>query len=110
MNYSDGEGTTPLHACAESGNLDCLHFLINQGVEVNRKDACMLTPLHLAAGGGHLECVNELINSKALMDEKDIWGWTPLHRAIINLHFEVGLGRLTLILLITKFFVSNLFY
>ena len=84
VNYSDGEGSTPLHACAESGNIECLRILLRKKVDVNKKDACFLTPLHLAGSGGHLDCLSVLIEHGAHLNETDIWGWTALHRAVIN--------------------------
>ncbi len=94
VNYSDGEGTTPIHVCAESGNIECLRILLRKKVDINKKDACFLTPIHLAASGGHTECLQLLIDHGAHLNEVDIWGWTPLHRSVINHQFAAAITLL----------------
>lgn len=43
---------TPLHAAAASGNIECVHTLINAGADIEAKNVYGNTPLHIACLNG----------------------------------------------------------
>ncbi|KAK7873164.1 hypothetical protein R5R35_006384 [Gryllus longicercus] len=62
MNLRGGDkNSTPLHFAAESGHLDCIEFLIRNGVDKEVIDSENCTALMLAAKNCHFECVKFLL-------------------------------------------------
>jgi len=51
--------------CAQNGNLECLHKIIEEGEDINKKNPDNYTPLMFAAKGGHVDCVGYLLDKGA---------------------------------------------
>jgi len=79
----------PLFAAAKSGDKNSLRLLIDQGLDVNVKDASGWTPLHHAAGQGHADVCELLIAKGADVNAKDDREWRPLHRAAAGGYIDV---------------------
>jgi len=75
------KGRTLLHAAAGRGREVIVELLIDNGANVNVKDALAATPLHEAANIGDNELVELLIAKGADVNANDIYGSTPLHKA-----------------------------
>jgi len=54
--------TTTLHLAARNGNVDILHLLVENGVDLDAEDDHGWSALHFAANDGHLPFVEELIS------------------------------------------------
>ncbi|XP_053551684.1 histone-lysine N-methyltransferase EHMT1 isoform X2 [Bombina bombina] len=80
---------TPLHAAAETGNIDICHMLVQAGANLDNCSEEQRTPLMEAAENNHLETVHYLVKAGALLDPKDSEGSTCLHLAAKKGHFEV---------------------
>ena len=81
----------PIHNASETGNLNRVKALLNQGVPVNTRDEWGRTPLHLAAQLGRLNVVKELLNRGANKnarrqnyENRNHNGFTPLHDAVYH--------------------------
>lgn len=86
---SVGEGGTALHFAIKNNQIDCFHFLIEQGANVDINVHEVGTPLHIAASNNQVTCMELLL--KAGADPNDVIlndGWefdeTPLHIAARN--------------------------
>ncbi len=75
------KGRTLLHAAAGRGREVIAELLIDNGANVNVKDALAATPLHEAANIGDNELVELLIAKGADVNANDLYGSTPLHQA-----------------------------
>ncbi len=66
----DGKGRTCLHCAAQSGNNDCLLFLLFTGCStmLEIRDDQGYTPLHVAVKGNKIECVQSLLEHGADVD------------------------------------------
>ena len=71
----------PIHTAAWDGDLAGVQAELDEGVDVNAKDADGQTPLHFAAYHGHKEIVELLIVKGADVNAKDVGETTPLHFA-----------------------------
>ena len=79
---------TPLFCAVVSGNLDTIHILLENGVNVNAINDHGLTPLHLAALKNAVDILDVLIQHGAdrhIVARK----FTPLHIAVAKGHLEV---------------------
>lgn len=76
VNYQDTEGNTPLHHCAEHGQISLVQLLIEKKGNVNIKNKSLSTPLHIASVNGHQEVVSFLLKNNATIDIADIGGLT----------------------------------
>jgi ankyrin repeat protein len=56
-NRDRGIGSTPLHAAAEYGRIDCMRLLLEKNADVAIADQNGETTLVLAAANGQLECL-----------------------------------------------------
>lgn len=66
-------GQTPLHIAAASSNgIDCLSFLIEQNVDINKQSMDGRTPLHMTAIHG------KFARSKILIDKGNVKNFSPL--------------------------------
>jgi ankyrin repeat protein len=83
-------GTSLLHQAAKAGNLELLHFLVEERkVDVNEIYDTNTTPLHLASQHGSLEIVNYLLEKKIDIMSRDTFGQTPLHLAVKGNQYEI---------------------
>eukprot|EP00952_Eustigmatos_sp_NYUAD-ZCMA_P009887 40749-Eustigmatos_ZCMA.PRE.1 len=76
------QGNTPLHVCAEFGQLNALTFLLESAATVSATNRDHESALHLAAAGGHFECVRKLLEYGAHTDALDKRGLTPCNYAL----------------------------
>ncbi|KAJ2600802.1 hypothetical protein H4R99_003199 [Coemansia sp. RSA 1722] len=89
ISLRDKAGQTKLHRACNSGDLDLVVALINQGADINMKDNAGWTPLHEAALEGHNSVVVALLRHGADFKAKGFGGDTPLHDACANGHYDV---------------------
>jgi hypothetical protein len=77
---------TPLGTAIEQGDLKGARLLLDQGSDVNEKDACGWsvgeTALFCAAAAGNLEAVSLLLDRGAEINAKTNWQTTPLDAAV----------------------------
>ncbi|HBS26533.1 MAG TPA: hypothetical protein DD827_05295 [Gammaproteobacteria bacterium] len=78
-----------LFVAAESGHTDVLDKLLNLGLAVDTRDACLFTPLMKAALGGHIGTVDYLLGMAADPNLTDKGGYSPLMLAASNNHSEI---------------------
>jgi ankyrin repeat protein len=71
----------PLHRASQSGRIDEVRRLVEQGSDVNAIDSFGTTPLHEAAKREHFEIMTILLKHGANVDAFDDLGMTPLHYA-----------------------------
>ena len=69
---------------AETGNLERIKELLENGADVNRQGILGDTPLHGAAMNGHADAIRMLIGSGTAIDLPNIAGMTALHCAAMN--------------------------
>ena len=78
-------GRTPLHAAADSGNLEVVRKLIEYNpADINARNAFGTTPLHWTSDGRHFKdgsVLRLLLENGADIDAQDHDGRTPLHWA-----------------------------
>jgi len=78
-----------IHNAAESGNLNRVRTLLNQGMSVNLRDSFGYTPLYWAANKNRLNVVKELLNRGAKKNARDWFGHTALFAATRSGHLNV---------------------
>lgn len=71
----------PLHLAAMHGDESALESLLDEGHDINKRDAEKRTPLMLAALFGRIGNVSYLLRRNASTTEKDIFGQIALHHA-----------------------------
>jgi ankyrin repeat protein len=81
-----------LHDAAQSGNIEEVKRLLNEGYQPNEFDDLGKTPLHYAAEGRHLETMKLLIDSGASVNAHDerVIGDTPLGEVAGSCSYEVA--------------------
>lgn len=84
------DGPFLLHVAAKNGHIECVDFLLKNGLDVDATDKTGITPLHLAAENGHLKVVQLLLDTQANPFLKDAQGNTPLHAACVAGHKRVA--------------------
>jgi ankyrin repeat protein len=72
---------TPLARAVVSGQSRVVQFLLDQGADVDLRNAAGQTLLHLAASSGHRAIAELLLQRGAAVDARDISGETALYRA-----------------------------
>ena len=75
---------TQLHRAIARGNHTSWVRLIDEGADLNQRDAKGNTPLHLAALQGNLACVQELLEQGGEVNVRNNAGATPLIYGIVN--------------------------
>ncbi len=73
-----------IQAC-ETGKIDKVLVLLNEGVNVNCAGSDGMTPLHYAVQNGHYTIVKVLVLNDAKIDQVDIDNRTPL---LLAVHFD----------------------
>jgi ankyrin repeat protein len=83
-----------LIAAIESGNIEKLQSLINEGININlvRENA---TPLMLAASKGQIEIAGVILQAGANVNAKNDDNWTALHKAAYD-QADIGIVELLL--------------
>lgn len=83
-NAQKANGATPVYVAADSGNLNCIKILIEEGAcDAGLPDDARITPLHRAVSNGHLDVAEYLLKTAGVdVDPKDFSGSTPLHHAV----------------------------
>ena len=76
-----GEGMTPLHYAAYTGNETVFDYLIKRGLDLHAKEKRGLTPVWFTVSGGRPAMLKKLIALGADLGVKDAQGNTLLHRA-----------------------------
>ncbi len=79
-----------LFDAAKSGNVTQINRLLDQGAQVNAKNATGETALHAAAALGRTAAVGLLLQKGANPNTKTSNGWTPLHSAARFRHAQVA--------------------
>ena len=74
----DGDGSTPLHYAAFSGDPDLVRFLIDKGAKVGSMDAKSKTPLHIAVMNDRREAAAALLERGAAVEARDDYQRTAL--------------------------------
>lgn len=81
---------TPLHIAVEQGHGPVVSLLLDQGVDIEFKEASLFaTPLHLAARNGHKNICKILLDNKARINARNRFYSTPLTEAARGGHLEV---------------------
>ncbi|MBN1508754.1 MAG: ankyrin repeat domain-containing protein [Sedimentisphaerales bacterium] len=77
-------GCSPLHDAIRRGDVGKVRSLLEQGANVDKRDAEGLTPLHLAAWKGNAECVALLLGKGADINAESGVLNSPLHLAALR--------------------------
>lgn len=77
---------TPLHAAAASGNVECVHILIEAGGDIEAKNVYGNTPLHIACLNGCPLVIKELIANNVNLGESLSGLSTMIHDYHSNKH------------------------
>ena len=81
---------TALHIAVEQGHRSVVSLLLDQGVEIEYREASLFaTPLHLAARNGHQGICKILLDHKARINARNRFYSTPLTEAARGGHLEV---------------------
>ena len=101
LNDSYPEGITPLHRASESGFSEVVHYLVENGSDLNSLDAYFHSPLYYAASENRIDVVKYLVQSNAKLrinftrkdrttgEVEEFEKESPLHRACEKGHIEV---------------------
>ena len=84
------EMDTALHDAVEDDDMEAVRQLVEEGADVEAKDADGDRPLHLAAQNGHLEVVRVLVEAGADLEAQVAAGARPLHLAAEEKHGHVA--------------------
>ena len=84
VNDRDALGDTPLHAAAQTGNVEMAELLLAHGADVNAKADAGWTALHWAVYWQHPAMVELLLRHHADANARNSIGCTPLHWAAIR--------------------------
>ncbi|KAF5559913.1 hypothetical protein FNAPI_4493 [Fusarium napiforme] len=80
---------TPLQIAAETGNVEMVKFLIQQGADLNVFDQYHDTPLILAASHSHVLVVKELLRHNAIVGTSNMSGDTAMSLGVLMGHLDV---------------------
>lgn len=84
VNVQDGDGDTPLHGAAQSGNVEIISLLLDKGANPNAKNKLGGTPLMWAASFGNDDAARLLLKRGADPSLKDNDGITAVQWAVEN--------------------------
>ncbi|KAL5267108.1 hypothetical protein ACHWQZ_G004222 [Mnemiopsis leidyi] len=74
----DNVGKCLTHIAAQSGSLNCLHWMLEQGLDPNSPDGFLNTPLHAAASKSQILAYSCLLYHGASQDAHNSKGETPM--------------------------------
>ena len=83
INERDLHGMTALHRCAETGSLESVQFLLQNGADDTIKDHFGKNALHRASFRSRGQIVECLSNNPRCLNARDLNGLTPLHDAVL---------------------------
>ncbi|KAK5116802.1 hypothetical protein LTR85_009062 [Meristemomyces frigidus] len=72
-----------------SGHLEVVKLLLENGTYLSTADTHGWTPVNCAANNGHLEVVKLLLKNGADFSTADTYGWTPVNWAANNGHLQI---------------------
>ncbi|KAH7382754.1 ankyrin repeat-containing domain protein [Phaeosphaeria sp. MPI-PUGE-AT-0046c] len=81
MASSNGNKWSPIQVAAETGHIEIVKLLLQNGADKNSLDRTSLSPLHRAAFGGHLQVAKLLLDHGAFLNAPDLYGLTPFDDA-----------------------------
>ena len=87
VNDLDKKGHSLLHYCSKTNLKECLHVLLELGIDVTRKDTFSHNFLHFAANFGSFSLMDELFQNtrkhrlSSLVTSANVYGQKPLHFA-----------------------------
>ena len=81
INYSDGNGQTPLFYAIQNQNLDMVKLLEYNGADLNKRNFDGTTPLSAATWFGFFDIAEYLCYKGAMVNRSDVYGAIPLHYA-----------------------------
>ena len=85
----DLHNNTPLHWCADVGQMACAKLLIENSAEIDARNESNFTPLHMAVVKRHLGVILLLLDSGANFDAVMGDGSTALHKAAAAGYTEI---------------------
>jgi ankyrin repeat protein len=80
-NIPGGLDKTSLYDASARGDVEVVQLLLDQGADVNQRNARHITALHAASTLGKLEVAKLLVESGADVNCREKEGWTPLLHA-----------------------------
>jgi ankyrin repeat protein/glyoxylase-like metal-dependent hydrolase (beta-lactamase superfamily II)/Tol biopolymer transport system component len=86
---TDALGGSLLHVAADGGSEHILGRLLDQKLDVNRKDNNGWTPLHRAAERGWMRTASLLVENGARLNERALAGETPYNLAMAEKNTEI---------------------
>ncbi len=94
VNFSDTQGSTPLHIACLNGHTEIAEMLIEKGANIDALTLNECTQLHLSCGAGNIEIVKMLIKKRAKVDVAAQDGCTSLYFAC-----QIGYEKIARILI-----------
>jgi len=85
----DSVGMYPIHWACTTNQLKCVHWLLEQGADINCKDSSLATPLTIAAQYGFADLVAYLIKNGADVNLLDKCNDSSLHWASYKGNVEI---------------------
>ena len=70
VNLIDKDKQIPLHYAAESGDFDCVEFLIDNGANINARDVQGKALLHNAITHGNYDIIDLLIELGLILNKR----------------------------------------
>jgi hypothetical protein len=81
VNVKDVNGMTPLHWAVETGHIEIIRLLLQNGADVKAKSNYGDTPLHWAAIFGNVDILHLLVENGADLEAQSSYGERALHFA-----------------------------
>jgi ankyrin repeat protein len=83
------DGYRPLHKAAESGSVEVVKLLVDNGADIEARSNGLATPLWVAANRNRRSAVRFLLDQKAQIEAADKFNNTPLHGAVNAGHCQL---------------------
>ena len=90
MDAQNKTGWTPLMIAVKYGHNGIAEVLLNEGVDLNRKNKFGETALYHASDSGNLDATKKLLGADAKADTLNKDGWTPLMISLKNRHINIA--------------------